>query len=141
MGGTLLCLPHLLNLLDMDQIEKIKQMLDSTDLEMIQLGISLLITTLKPYQVRQIIPWNTMPHGSHIGYNQDGLYGPVGKRYTREPYRLNPTVLLQYPLPDTIWIRKGIAITIVGASLICRTVGLMSCLHDFEKRTKIIYDE
>lgn len=131
--------------------QKIYRMLKSTDIEMVFLGIQLLLNSATQHECMKMIPWNSYNHGIVTTYTRQSIssayeYIQTGKNWTRYPFNLNIHNTLEYidgvrQLEYyTIYIKGNIAITIQSGSLICRRLGLMKCLHDFEKRPKVIYD-
>lgn len=125
--------------------QKIYRMLKSTDQEMVFLGIQLLLNSATEHECMKMIPWNSLRHGIITTYTKskdDIAYNSIetGKQWTRDPFTLNVDYSSSNLELNTIWIKGNIAITYLSGSLVCRRLGLMKCLWDFDNRPKLIFE-
>lgn len=116
--------------MDKEFKDRVVEMLNSEDLEMITLGISLLINNATIQECQEIIPWS----GNIILFGNEPFY--IGGSHS--------SGLSNYKFPNAyptnhIFIKDNIAVAFWGGKLICRQLGVMRCHCNFDKTDKTIF--
>ncbi len=113
-------------------LEKCKVMINSSDMEMVRMGITLLINHATLKECNQIIP-------SSI-YILNSYEDKVGTIRLPEPTFNDMLIWGNNHYYQHIWIKDDKAIAFYQGRIICRRLGLMKVLHDFEKIDKTYFD-
>jgi len=113
--------------------EKITGMIVSRELEMIELGITLLINNCNYEECSIIIPFHIYRYGETFGsistHKNKIIFESVKESIYHSRYFYN----------GKIFIKDNFCIAIIYGNIICRLLGVMKCHADFEILEKVYF--
>ena len=113
---------------------KIRSMVYSGDPEMVRLGITLAVQYLSLEDCQKIIPWNRYLHYRH--WEEDSL---IRSKYLYKDQKQPINFSTREHMKDFMVIKGNVAIAIYGGYVMCRSLGMMKVLYDFDKIEKVYF--